>query len=207
MPEIVETDSNVRLVRFGEEDETYDAIDGAELFTFGPNSGDDVIRNFNESEDLISLLGADIESGDFSSEQTDEGLLLTWGDNSLLLEDFSGELGPTSLVGNSTGGDVDIIYGGSGNDVVIGDGSSTIIFTGNGGEDTVQISGNENVVFRDFNVSEDIVLFSDAGLSREDVTVNETDFGFTLTTGLGGEVSLFGVSDLNLPSSNLFDIW
>jgi len=76
----------------GTGDDVLSGGDGADVFQFGDNSGDDTITDFTPGEDFISFLNSDLSFDDLSAESTDQGLVVSWDDGSLLLEGVSDDM-------------------------------------------------------------------------------------------------------------------
>jgi len=60
--------------------------DGNDTFLLSNDEGSDVITDFTPGEDILDMTFAGFQFDDLSSEQTSEGLLVSWGENSVLLE-------------------------------------------------------------------------------------------------------------------------
>lgn len=130
------------------------------------------------------------DMGDFDinvAEGTDDADTLTGTDG---YDDLYGGKGNDSLDG---GADIDYLFGGEGDDTMTGGADMDVFFFG-------ENSGND--VITDFNVEEDILDFSEAGISADDITTTQQDGG-TLLSWDGGSVFLQGVTDA-VPEESLF---
>lgn len=142
--------------------------EGADHYSFDGDSGHDVITDFNPEEDTISAMADGLKFADVKSEQTSDGLKVSWGNNSVLLKGVTADLSEDWFYANDgaiiepiepvldinivrgtdesdtlTGGDgYDDLYGGKGDDVLDGGKDVDYLF-GEEGNDTM--TGGENV--------------------------------------------------------------
>lgn len=200
MPEVTIVDENFSTVKFSSDDDLFSATSRSELLNFDRENGDDVITNFDPNEDIINLTRVDLQPDELQSEQTDGGLLLSWDGGSVLLEGFAGEPDPSWLLtaeDRPEGGDVDIIFGGEGNDTIIGAEGSTTIVVGGGGNDTFITAGEDNaIVALDFDAEEDSLLIDNPDVLETDLDFTSTDSGLEISTGLEGRIELVGITSL-----------
>lgn len=198
MPEVTLIDENSSHVRFGADDESFAATDRAEFFVFGRDNGDDIIANFDPAQDIINLTRLNLEPDELQSDQTDDGLLFTWNGGSVLLEGFTGEPEPTWLltVNPADGSDVDIVFGGGGDDTIVGTDGGTLIVSGGEGNDTIVTAGTGDIIVLDFDTSEDTLFIDNAAIEESDLELAQTDDGLQVLTDLGGQIDLLGVADI-----------
>ena len=163
--------------------------EGFDIFEFGPNSGDDVVTDFDLAADLIDLRAyeATLSYADLDFVQTAAGLTIIIGSNTVLLEnvfvdDLSEDLflfTPVDFVPEEAvevvdadlvingGNNGDSLVGGSGNDSIFGShGNDTII--GNAGDDQLDGgTGNDSITA---GSGDDVLVGSDGNdvLSGED---------------------------------------
>jgi len=114
--------------------------EGNDLFSL--QSGNDVITDFTPGEDTLDLTAIGISFDELSAEHTSAGLLVSWGENSVLLQGITTDIDEDWFYfmpqGNETGEpampwiDISIIEGTNGNDTLIGTNDSDDIFGGDG---------------------------------------------------------------------------
>lgn len=68
-----------------------------DVFFFDENAGNDVITDFSADEDILDFSLAGISADDLTITQQDGGTLISWGENTVFLEGFTGELGEEQM--------------------------------------------------------------------------------------------------------------
>lgn len=157
---------------------------GNDVFLLNDSSGNDIITDFTPGADTIELFAVDVAFKDLTSEHTDDGLLISWGENSVLLQgitadpdeswfsfmptfDASGEpLLPhidVSIIEGTEGDDTlvgteesDNIFGNAGDDELSGDAGNDVLVGGEG-SDTLTGGSGSDVFIIDSKVGDDVI--------------------------------------------------
>jgi len=152
-------DAGNDILTGGLDNDTLTGGTGYDIFVIGPDSGRDVVTDFNVDEDLIDLSAYNSDVSELRYSQNSEGITLFMGTSSVFLENvFRDDLTvdhfifvdpdsvPTDDDMNIRGGwGDDVLEGGSGDDKIKASGGDDTLI-GNGGDDFLNGgSGNDTL--------------------------------------------------------------
>jgi len=145
--DVLSGDDGGDFIDGGQGNDTMSGGKGSDNFLLQDFSGHDVITDFNPEEDSIDLWADGVKYEDLKSEQTSEGLKISWGDNSILLKGVSVPLSDIQFYVGFISIDPipvepgEVLEGGDGDDLLEG-GDGWDYLNGKGGNDTL-IGGKE----------------------------------------------------------------
>ena len=129
---------------------------GNDVFLLNDGSGHDTITDFTPGEDVMELFAVGVSFDDLTSEHTSEGLLISWGNNSVLLEGVTADPDASwfSFIPDVTDSgeplmphiDVSIVEGTNADDTLTGTAEADNIF-GNGGDDVLSGGLGNDVLY------------------------------------------------------------
>ncbi|UTW54603.1 calcium-binding protein [Kordiimonas sp. SCSIO 12610] len=199
--------------------------EGADYFFFDDQSGNDTITDFDPGNgDALLIQVSGLRFEDLKTEQTDDGLVVTWGDNnSVLLQGFDGDLssdwvftdvptegdiaGPfsadTDTGDQSLEKDINVFEGTEEDDVITGTNGVDMISGGAGNDELTGGEASDFFVFdatsgndtiKDFKAGEDLIDLANLDVQFDDLKITQRD-GNTLIEADGISVLLEGVTD------------
>ena len=173
--------------------------EGNDIFILNDGSGSDTITDFTPGEDILELFAIGINFDDLSSEHTSDGLLVSWGENSVLLEGITADLDASwfsfiltmddvgipamphidiSIIEGTNDSDTltgtadpDNIFGNGGNDLLSGGAGNDVLFGGEG-SDTLTGGADADIFVVDATIGNDVITDFDPDEDIIDMTAS-----------------------------------